>query len=242
MLSGHHVTCRQRGRPLPKGLQGLYQKGTLLKEIVWKRLSIRNCVCGTHRLEEWCPCFQPKGMKGEQLCSNVAGTCERRGVLEDECCLDGQSLRWHLAGEIQEAAGLPWCRTWETLTWESQIWGFYPNGGHLLESLLGSCLRGRFRGPTGRFCFCTVSSAQKTCILKGSLRWLFWRRTLSAPSEKHSSSVTDETQGENTWREVGWGQRGGIPVWGRNGRSHQRGQACGEIEGIDYPRKKQDKW
>lgn len=159
---------KQRGRPLPKGLQSLYQKGNLLQGIVWKWLSIWNCARGAHRLEEWCPCFQPKGMQVEQLCSNAEGACERRGVLEDECYLDGQSLRWHLAGEIQEAAGLPWCRAWETLKWESHIWGFYPNGCHLLESLLGSCLRGRFRGPTGRFCFCTVSSGQKTCILKGS--------------------------------------------------------------------------
>lgn len=153
MLSAHHVTCRQTERPLIT----LGSATPFLKEESPSRNRSHYWIeqYRAWQTERMVLPFSAEGKAvwaDSQWCWGRLGETGhdgRWGVLLWVCGV----LKWHLAGEIQEAAGLHWWRARETLKWERWIWGPSLTSCHIIEPLWGRYLRGRFQGLTGRFCF-----------------------------------------------------------------------------------------
>ena len=128
--------------------------------------------------------FSAEGMDWQQ-CWVLVGGREHCRVSAAQAV---QSMRSHLAGEVQKAAELSWGRARETLMWERQMLESNISDCQTLRITLGKLFKRQIQGPhSGRFYFCIfgirTGDVHFQCISDG----FSWERDLSIPSEKHCS-------------------------------------------------------
>lgn len=153
---------KQKGQSLPSGLPGLYPKRNRLQRIVWKWPSVLNCARGAQDWKSGGSVFIKREYSGSR---SAEGACERRARLQTSSairmCESEATSGWrdpggHWTALVQSKEN--------TETGERNL-GVLPQWLSVSESLLRSCLKGRFREL---LLLCIWHQARK-CALKVSL-------------------------------------------------------------------------
>lgn len=127
----------------------LFQKGNFLQRRTWRQLSTELCSWSL-QTGAVVLLFSAESMDWQQ-CWVLVGGREHRRVSGAQAV---QSMRSHLAGEVQEAAELSWGRARETLMWERQMLGSNISDCQTLRITLGKLFKRQIQGPhSGRFYF-----------------------------------------------------------------------------------------